>query len=226
MTQKDLKQLRKIYSVTPKQLDIILGFDPNTWSGYEKNIEKFDNMPKSKRLLIQAMTNVRMFYVLLFRHTPKCNKKKIGFTTFDIIEENARQLVSRLDYALDKAEKKINALIFKDRHYDIDVTPYIEPNLTVSSANKQIPSKIPIRKEFKGQCMGVGLSDRLSVDSHITVHTMVEDDGEWYVTNHFSSYWIDELIQKLQEANNYLKTQTPDIYDHKQYGYKFKKVKK
>ena len=75
--------------------------------------------------------------------------------------------------------------------------------------------------EFKGECRGIALRKRGANDPHIEIVLLVEDDETWYDTGSFSSYWIDELIEKLQEAKKYIETQEPDIYDGRQYGYKF-----
>jgi len=78
--------------------------------------------------------------------------------------------------------------------------------------------------DFKGNCKGVRLVKRGTEDSHISVQILTEDDGDWFVDerNQFSSYWIDDLITQLQEAKSYIESQDPDIYEGKQYGYKFK----
>ena len=75
--------------------------------------------------------------------------------------------------------------------------------------------------EFKGECKGIGLRKRGVNDPHVEVVLLVEDDETWYETGSFSSCWIDELIEKLQEAKKYLETKEPDIYNGVQYGYKF-----
>ena len=91
-------------------------------------------------------------------------------------------------------------------------------------------------KEFKGECMGVRLSERNSSyyepgmvlgdskdDKHIMVEIMVEDDDNWFVKESMSSAWLDELIEQLQMARKFMDTQKPDIYQGTQYGWKFKK---
>jgi hypothetical protein len=77
--------------------------------------------------------------------------------------------------------------------------------------------------EFKGDCKGVRLKNRSENDNHICVEILTEDDENWFVSEtSFSSYWIDELIEQLQNAKSFIETQEPDIYKNKQYGFKFK----
>ena len=78
--------------------------------------------------------------------------------------------------------------------------------------------------EFKGDCKGVRLEPRGENDNHILVVLLTEDDGNWYEGEKFSSAWIDELISKLKEAQNFIKTQKPDIHNGEQYGYKFNEI--
>jgi hypothetical protein len=76
---------------------------------------------------------------------------------------------------------------------------------------------------FKKECKGVVLERRGEDDNHICVRIVTQDDGSWFSSKEsFSSYWIDELIIALQEAKKYIETQEPDIYDNRQYGWKFK----
>lgn len=80
--------------------------------------------------------------------------------------------------------------------------------------------------DFKGECKGIRLVPRNSKDgdNHILVQFLTEDDGMWHEEEGLgSSYWIDELIEQLCDAREYIKTQEPDIAENgKQYGYKFK----
>lgn len=76
--------------------------------------------------------------------------------------------------------------------------------------------------EFKGECKGVRLSARGAGDDHICLQILTEDDEQWFASSQpFSSSWIDELIEQLQRTKLWLQTQEPDIYDGRQYGYKF-----
>lgn len=78
--------------------------------------------------------------------------------------------------------------------------------------------------EFKGQCKGVILTKRGEHDEHICIQILTEDDENWFASaNAFSSGWIDELIEQLQQAKKYLETQEPDLHEGRQYGWKFKK---
>jgi hypothetical protein len=75
--------------------------------------------------------------------------------------------------------------------------------------------------QFRGNCMGVKLRERGPNDPHITVILEVEDDENWYEQCDFSSYWLDELIEKLQQAKKFCESQEPDNYENHQYGWKF-----
>ena len=80
-----------------------------------------------------------------------------------------------------------------------------------------------MEKWFKGSCKGVRLEKRGDNDNHILVVLLTEDDETWYDGDRFSSSWIDEMIEKLQEAKKYIETQEPDINElGRQYGWKFK----
>jgi hypothetical protein len=82
-------------------------------------------------------------------------------------------------------------------------------------ANKKI--------EFKGQCKGVELVKRETNDNHICVRILTEDDDDWFASaSSFSSSWLDELIEQLQLAKKYIESQEPDMFNGKQYGWKFK----
>lgn len=59
LTQKDLKQIRKLYKVTPKEITIILGLGANTWYGYEKDIKKFNKMSLSNQTLIVSIMDAK-----------------------------------------------------------------------------------------------------------------------------------------------------------------------
>lgn len=83
-----------------------------------------------------------------------------------------------------------------------------------------------IIKEFKGQCKGVRLVPRGINDPHICVQIITEDDENWFESDKsFSSAWLDELIEQLQEARVWLATQEPDIYEGQQYGWELKQAK-
>ena len=80
-----------------------------------------------------------------------------------------------------------------------------------------------MEKEFKGRCKGVKLTKRGKDDNHICLQIITEDDDSWFPSDiPFSSSWIDELIQQLQFAKKYIETHEPDIYEGRQYGWKFK----
>lgn len=83
-----------------------------------------------------------------------------------------------------------------------------------------------VNKTFRGDCMGVKISERGPGDPHLMFTLEVEDDENWFEKETVSSAWIDELIEQLQIAQTYLETQEPDIHNNIQYGWKTKKSKK
>ena len=78
--------------------------------------------------------------------------------------------------------------------------------------------------DFKGNCKGIRLTRRGENDPHIMVSILTEDDENWFVDekNKFSSYWIDDLIEQLKNAKSFIESQEPDVYEKRQYGFKFK----
>jgi hypothetical protein len=60
--------------------------------------------------------------------------------------------------------------------------------------------------EFKGECKGVLLKPRGKDDPHVLVSILTEDDEHWSEHDCFSSYWLDELIDQLQQARRALET--------------------
>ena len=72
---------------------------------------------------------------------------------------------------------------------------------------------------FRGSCMGVKLSRR-GRDEHVMITTLIEDDGIWHEKSNFSSYWLDEMIEKLIAAKAYLEDEAEP--EPSGYGYKFK----
>lgn len=82
-----------------------------------------------------------------------------------------------------------------------------------------------MRREFKGNCIGVRLEERGGPsDRHICFKLLIEDDENWIETDFsVSSGWIDETIKMLQAARAHMKDHAqPDITEGRQYGWKFK----
>lgn len=76
-------------------------------------------------------------------------------------------------------------------------------------------------KSYKGDCMGVGLDRRGDKDNHIMLTLMIGDDGNWHDRDfQVDSYWIDELIEKLEDAKSYMERKCINDGDS---GWKFKK---
>lgn len=67
-----------------------------------------------------------------------------------------------------------------------------------------------IIKIFKGDCTGVVLEHRKDWenpnDIHVCFFLIVEDDGDWFEskTGTASSYWIDDMIEQLQCARDWM----------------------
>jgi hypothetical protein len=84
-----------------------------------------------------------------------------------------------------------------------------------------------MEKKFLGEQFGVSLTPRGDKDNHICFTILSEDDGSWFTKDvSASSYWIDDLIEQLQMAKRYMKTQKPDMYDGQQLGFKFKNTQR
>jgi hypothetical protein len=87
---------------------------------------------------------------------------------------------------------------------------------------------VDVNKDFKvvflGKCLGVGLRPRggmgLTDDQHVCFHILVEDDGGWFdkAGGGISTYWLPELIQKLNTAQIWLEENATKY----QYGYVFR----
>lgn len=81
-------------------------------------------------------------------------------------------------------------------------------------------------KAFKGQCTGVVLENRKDWenpnDPHVCFFLIVEDDGNWFEskTGHTSSYWIDDTIEQLQIARDWMNEYCRKI----QHGWEFDKL--
>lgn len=78
-------------------------------------------------------------------------------------------------------------------------------------------------KAFKGQCTGVVLEKRKDWenlnDPHVYFFMIVEDDGNWFEskTGYASSYWIDDTIEQLQIARDWMNKYCRKI----QHGWEF-----
>lgn len=90
--------------------------------------------------------------------------------------------------------------------------------------------------DFKRENRGVRLKNRGSNDPHIIVTLLSEDDEMWFEKCSFSSSWLDEMIEVLSAAKDWMeKNAKEDRYDMnqntpiptddpsgRQFGYKFK----
>lgn len=75
---------------------------------------------------------------------------------------------------------------------------------------------------FAGDCAGVDLEARGDKDRHIMFTVCVEDDDQWLRKVSLSSAWIDDLIEQLEEARKLIKSHDPDMFEGRQYGFKFR----
>jgi hypothetical protein len=69
-----------------------------------------------------------------------------------------------------------------------------------------------------GECFGIQLIKRGIGDSHVCINIMVEDDEIWHNEMTLSSYWLDEMIEVLQQTKDYCEKNC--IKD--EHGYYFK----
>lgn len=69
--------------------------------------------------------------------------------------------------------------------------------------------------KFSGNCMGVDLSEDGSMFT-----LCVEDDESWFAKETVNTFWLRELIEKLQEAERYLQ----ENYEKHQWGYRPKEI--
>ena len=78
--------------------------------------------------------------------------------------------------------------------------------------------------EFKGAQFGVKLTPRGDNDPHVCIQLLGEDDEHWFeIGDPFSSFWIDDLIQQLQNAKKALETMPKDRHG---YGREFRDEEK
>jgi len=71
---------------------------------------------------------------------------------------------------------------------------------------------------YRGACIGVRLRPRAD-DKHYEVVLEVEDDENWFEKMSVSSYWLDEMIDRL--ARDFLRRCEPDAAaDGQQYGWR------
>ena len=76
---------------------------------------------------------------------------------------------------------------------------------------------------YKWQCIQVWLSKRWEKDNHILVSISIEDDDNWNEALKISNYRLDEMINKLQEAKDFIDKQDKDLdRDWVQWWYKFR----
>jgi hypothetical protein len=80
-------------------------------------------------------------------------------------------------------------------------------------------------RNFLGECMGIRLVPRGEKDNHVMLVLMVEDDGNWHEEDSFSSYWLPELMEMLQTAQEYMSLHCKPITDDQgcHAGWEFKK---
>jgi hypothetical protein len=68
-----------------------------------------------------------------------------------------------------------------------------------------------MKSSIKGKLFGANLTPRNQNDPHLMIQLMIEDDECWYpFGTHFSSYWIDDLIETLTRAKEELASHPKD----------------
>ena len=72
-----------------------------------------------------------------------------------------------------------------------------------------------------GELQGVEIVPRYINDPHVLLQLLGEDDGIWHKQgNQFSAFWLDELIDVLQQAKT--KLETSKKFKKTQWGYEYK----
>ncbi len=68
-----------------------------------------------------------------------------------------------------------------------------------------------MKKQFRAECIGVDLTPRAEdIDNHAMVTILIEDDEFWGEKLTISSHWLDEIIQQLTIARQFLDTMPDD----------------
>lgn len=80
----------------------------------------------------------------------------------------------------------------------------------------------PEKPEIAVGVFGIDFVRRGANDNHVCIKLFAEDDGHYWETNNFSSFWIDTLIHNLQRAKTELNNKKRFQKDG-EWGYKFKK---
>lgn len=82
----------------------------------------------------------------------------------------------------------------------------------------------PYKKIFLGGQFGIVLKNRGENDNHVCFQILNEDDGNWFISETgTSSSWLDDLKYVLTETEKWIKKNCePDLYDGRQFGWKFK----
>jgi hypothetical protein len=61
-------------------------------------------------------------------------------------------------------------------------------------------------KVFLGACCGIGLKKRGDGDPHVVFYFLVEDDGNWFVSqNGLSSFWVFDFNRVWSEAQSWMR---------------------
>lgn len=58
--------------------------------------------------------------------------------------------------------------------------------------------------KFLGECFGIEVMDKEKDGLPVLVKLLIEDDEIWHEKEEFSSYWLDDLINVLTQAKNYV----------------------
>jgi hypothetical protein len=58
--------------------------------------------------------------------------------------------------------------------------------------------------KFLGECFGIEIKDNGHDNNYKLLSVMVQNDEVWFNKEEFSSYWLDDLINVLTQAKNYI----------------------
>ncbi len=72
--------------------------------------------------------------------------------------------------------------------------------------------------EFIGLHHKIRLEPSPHDDGRVMVTMFTEDDMNWIEKDSFSSFWVDDLLEQLNRAKEYLDTRCDKV----EWGYKFK----
>ena len=114
------------------------------------------------------------------------------------------------------AERRREEIFEEDRKlwefYESQINNLVDDEDENTEQNKLIVAT------FKKDCLGAIIMKRGENDNHLCVRMIVEDDGVWFANgNGFSSVWLPEAIEAMNDAQKWLEE---NAVDDNGYGYK------